>query len=203
VIVIGLTGGIGSGKSTVAAMLVRRGALVIDADEIAHMVVEPGRPAHATVVERFGESVVAPDGGLDRAALAAIVFEDPGSLSALEAIVHPEVRAEIARRLEAESGGDRVVVLEMPLLVEARAKDEYGLAGVLVVDVTPETALERLVNIRQMDPADAKARISNQAGRPERIARADFVIMNLGTLDELEEMAGRAWEWIGRLRDHE
>ena len=199
-IVVGLTGGIGSGKSTVAAMLMRRGAVLIDADEIADEVVEPGRPAYAKVVERFGDEVVAADGRLDRPALAAIVFGDPRSLSDLEAIVHPEVRTEVAMRLTAESSGDRVVVVDIPLLVESGARRDYGLSGVLVVDVPPEIAVERLVDIRQMDRADAKARIANQATRSERIASADFVIMNMGTLDELEEMAGRAWEWIGTLR---
>ena len=144
-IVIGLTGGIGSGKSTVAAMLVQRGAVLIDADAVAREVVEPGTPAYGKVVERFGEDVLAPDRSLDRRALAAIVFDDPVALFDLEAIVHPEVRAEIAARLVGESSGERIVVLEIPLLVEGEGSDGYGLAGVLVVDAPSDICLERLV----------------------------------------------------------
>ena len=199
-IVIGLTGGIGSGKSTVAGMLVERGAVLIDADEVAREVVEPGRAAHAKVVERFGDDVVAPDRCLDRSAIAAIVFDDPRALADLNAIVHPEVRAEIATRLASQSGGDNVVVLDIPLLVEGGAPDRFGLTGVLVVDAPVDLVLERLVNRRQMGRSDAEARIANQAGRLERVARADFVIMNAGTLDELEEKVTDAWAWIGRLR---
>ncbi|MGO9335485.1 MAG: dephospho-CoA kinase [Acidimicrobiales bacterium] len=199
-IVIGLTGGIGSGKSTVARMLVGRGAVLIDADEVAREVVEPGRAAYAKVVERFGDDVVAPDRCLDRSAIAAIVFDDPRALADLNAIVHPEVRAEIATRLASQSGGDNVVVLDIPLLVEGGAPDRFGLTGVLVVDAPVDLVLERLVNRRQMDRSDAEARIANQAGRLERVARADFVIMNAGTLDELEEKVTDAWAWIGRLR---
>lgn len=199
-ITVGLTGGIGSGKSTVAAMLVRRGAVLLDADEIAREVLEPGLPGYDEVVASFGGRVVAPDGRIDRSALAAIVFSDATRLSDLEAIVHPRVRAEIALRLEGESGGEDVVVVDIPLLVEKRARHEYGLAGLLVVDAPPGLALDRLVRMRHMDRTDAEARIASQATRTERIAGADFVIMNMGTLDELEEMAGRAWEWIGTLR---
>jgi dephospho-CoA kinase len=176
--------------------------VLIDADQVAREVVGAGRPAYAKVVERFGCGVVAPDGSLDRPALAEIVFDDPVALAALEAIVHPEVRAEIAARLDAESSGDHVVVLDVPLLVEGDHIDHYGLGGVLVVDAPVDIALERLVNKRQMRRSDAEARIAKQAGRSERIAKADFVIMNMGTLEELEEMVRRAWEWIEDLRDH-
>ncbi|MGA3216038.1 MAG: dephospho-CoA kinase [Acidimicrobiales bacterium] len=202
-IVVGLTGGIGSGKSTVASMLVARGALLIDADEVAREVVEPGWPAHAKVVERFGDEVVAPDGSLNRQALAKIVFDDPVALAELEAIVHPAVRDEIATRLAAKASGDHLVVLDIPLLFEAGGIDQYGLSGVLVVDAPLDVVLERLVNLRHMARADAEARIANQAGRSERIAGADFVIMNMGTLDELEEMASRAFSWMAHLRDQD
>jgi len=195
VIVVGLTGGIGSGKSTVGALLVARGAVLIDADELAREVVEPGRPAYGKVVERFGEDVVRPDGSLDRAAIAAIVFKDPGALTDLNAIVHPEVAAEIGTRLASESGGDHIVVLDIPLLVEG-GSDGYAFAGLLVVDAPVDLALERLVSERGMDRSDAEARIANQATREERIRRADFVIMNMGTLDELDEMVSRAWAWM-------
>ncbi|MGA2803894.1 MAG: dephospho-CoA kinase [Acidimicrobiales bacterium] len=206
-IVVGLTGGIGSGKSTVAAMLVERGAVLIDADELAREVVEPGRRAHAKVVERFGPRVVAPDGSLDRSAMAAIVFSDPVSLADLSAIVHPEVRSEVVSRLASLPAGQRVVVLDIPLLVEGAGPDPYGLAGVIVVDAPLDLVLERLVTKRRMDRSDAESRIANQASRQERIARADYVIMNTGTLDELEEMVGRAWNWIeglaaGRAVEH-
>jgi dephospho-CoA kinase len=198
-IVVGLTGGIGSGKSTVAALLVERGAVLIDADEVAREVVEPGRPAHAKVVELFGDEVVAPDGTLDRSAIAAIVFDDPVSLAELNAIVHPEVRAEMANRLASLSGTEHVVVLDIPLLVEDGGPDRYGLEGVIVVDAPVDVVLERLVNRRRMDRSDAEARIASQASRPERIAQADFVILNAGTLDELVEVVDQAWAWIGRL----
>jgi dephospho-CoA kinase len=199
-IAIGLTGGIGSGKSTVGSMLVGRGAVLIDADEIAREVVQPGRPANAKVIERFGDAVVAPDGSLDRKALAAVVFNDPVCLSDLEAIVHPEVRAEVLTRLAALGAGDDVVVIDLPLLVERGDVTKYALSGVLVVDAPVDIAIERLVKLRQMDRFDAEARIANQADRPSRIALADFVIMNMGTLEALEEMVGRAWRWIEQLR---
>jgi dephospho-CoA kinase len=203
VTVVGLTGGIGAGKSTVAAMLVARGAVLIDADEIAREVVGKGCPAHARVVERFGPEIVAPDGELDRQALAAKVFKDPPALADLEAIVHPEVRAEIASRLALEADADRVVVLDIPLLVEGGHLDEYDPAGVLVVDAPEELAVERLVELRHMARSDAEARIANQVSRTERIAKADFVIMNMGTREELEEMVRRAWEWMLGLRSRD
>jgi dephospho-CoA kinase len=199
VIVIGLTGGIGAGKSIVASMLVERGAVLIDADVLAREVVAPGRPAHAKVIERFGDKVVSPDGSIDRPALAAEVFNDKAALRDLEAIIHPEVRAEIAARLAAEASGDRVVVLEVPLLVEGGDLGSYGLAGVIVIDAPEDIALERLVTTRHMERSDAEARIANQVERAERIAKADFVILNVGTLEELEEMVNRAWDWMGRL----
>jgi dephospho-CoA kinase len=199
VIVIGLTGGIGSGKSTVAAKLVERGAVLVDADALAREVVEPGRPAFDKVVQRFGDKVVAPDGTLDRRAIAGIVFNDAAALADLNAIVHPDVGAEVGARLSAQAGSDHVVVLDVPLLVEGGAADRFGLAGVLVVDAPVDIALERLVNERHMDRSDAEARIANQASREERIRRADFVIMNMGTLEELDEMVARAWSWIDGL----
>lgn len=198
-IIVGLTGGIGSGKSTVAGLLVQRGAVLIDADQVAREVVEPGRPAYRKVVERFGGALVTPDGSLDRAALAAIVFEDPDTLAELNSIVHPEVRAEIAGRLESLSASSQVVVLDIPLLVEGDSGDSYGLAGVIVVDAPLDLVLDRLVEGRKMDRSDVEARIASQANRTERLARADFVILNSGTLEELEETAGHTWDWIGSL----
>ena len=199
-IVIGLTGGIGSGKTYVGARLVERGAVLIDADLLAREVVEPGRPAYGRVVERFGAEVVAPDGKLDRAAIAAIVFNDAQALADLNAIVHPEVGVEIAARLATESAGDHVVVLDIPLLVEAGNTDRYPFDGVLVVDAPLDLVLDRLVSVRGMDRADAEARIANQASREERIRAADFVIMNMGSFEELDEMVARAWAWIEGLQ---
>ncbi len=200
-ILVGLTGGIGSGKSTVADRLVQRGAVLIDADALARQVVEPGRDAFDKVVERFGAAVVGPDGGLDRAAIAEVVFNDTQALADLNAIVHPAVGVEVMERVAAETGTDHVVILDIPLLVEGNARERYQLAGVLVVDAPVDLALERLVTERGMDRTDAERRIANQATREERISQADFVIMNMGTLAELDEMVGRAWAWIEHLRD--
>ena len=199
-IVVGLTGGIGSGKTYVGARLVERGAVLIDADVLAREVVEPGRPAYGRVVERFGSEVVAPDGKLDRAAIAAIVFNDAQALADLNAIVHPEVGVEIAARLATESAGDHVVVLDIPLLVEAGNAERYPFDGVLVVDAPVDLVLDRLVSVRGMERADAEARIANQASREERIRAADFVIMNMGSFEELDEMVARAWAWIEGLQ---
>ena len=176
-IVVGLTGGIGSGKSTVSAFLAERGAVVVDADAITRQLQAPGQPVLAAIVERFGPEIVSADGTLDRAALAAIVFDDPAALKDLTAIVHPAVGKEIARRLEAERGGDRVVVLDIPLLVES---GRYQVAGLVVVDVDPDVAVERLVRFRGMSEADARARMANQVSRADRLAKADWVIDNSG-----------------------
>lgn len=194
-IAIGLTGGIGSGKSTVAAMLVELGAVLIDADAIAREVVEPGRPAWHRLRQRFGEGVFTRSGELDRAALASVAFSDPEALGELNAIVHPEVGAEMLRRLAAEAGSDHVVVLDIPLLAEG-GRERYPVAGVLVVDCPVDLAVERLVGSRAMDRADAERRVAAQMTREERLRAADFVIMNMGTTEELAEMARRAWRWM-------
>ncbi|MBK9181321.1 MAG: dephospho-CoA kinase [Acidimicrobiales bacterium] len=193
---VGLTGGIGAGKSTVSALLAERGAVIVDADAITRQLQAPGEPVFAAIVERFGTGVVAPDGLLDRPALAAIVFSDPAALADLNAIVHPAVGAEIARRIEAERVTDHVVVLDIPLLVES---GRSGMAGVIVVDVAPEVAVARLVGQRGFDEADARARIANQASREERVARADVVIDNSGDRDELARRVDEVWAWIQRL----
>lgn len=202
-IAVGLTGGIGSGKSTVAAMLVRRGVVLIDADQLSRMVVEPGGPAYEPVVSRFGTEVVRPDGTLDRQALAAVVFGDDQARRALNAIVHPEVGRLMAERLAAEAGSDHVVVLDIPLLADAGGKERLPIVGVLVVDAPEEVALERLVRERGMDRADAERRIAAQVSRADRLRQADFVIMNTGTLDELEDMVDRAWAWMRTLGPHD
>src|SRR5690606_17159930 len=201
VLVIGLTGGIGSGKSTVSAMLAERGAVVVDADAIVRELQQPGTPVFDAMVERFGREIVAADGTLDRAAVADRVFDDPAALADLNAIVHPAVGAEIARRLEELAPTDAVVVLDVPLLVES--KNPYPVAGLLVVDVDPEVAVRRLVEHRGMREADVRARMARQASREERLARADHVIDNSGTLDDLARQVDEAWAWIEGLRSRQ
>ncbi|MGE3620152.1 MAG: dephospho-CoA kinase [Acidimicrobiia bacterium] len=196
-LVIGLTGGIGSGKSTVSAMLAARGAAVVDADAITRELQVPGTPVFEAMAARFGPGVVAADGTLDRQAVADVVFADPEALADLNAIVHPAVRAEIARRLAELSGTDRVVVLDVPLLVESGRSSH---AGLIVVDVDPELAVRRLVEQRGMREDDARARIGRQASRAERLARADLVVDNSGTLEDLARRVDEAWDWIQGLR---
>ncbi len=192
-ILIGLTGGIGAGKSTVSAALAARGAVVIDADAITRELQEPGQPVFQAMVERFGSQIVREDGTLDRAAVADIVFPDPAALQDLNAIVHPSVGAEIAARLQAEADGDRVVVLDVPLLVESGRDD---MVGTIVVDCDPEVAVARLVEHRGFREDDARARIARQVDRAERLAHADFVIENDGPLEALEPQIERCWAWI-------
>ncbi|HEX5268073.1 MAG TPA: dephospho-CoA kinase [Acidimicrobiales bacterium] len=192
--VVGLTGGIGSGKSTVASLLADKGAVVIDADRISREVMAPGGAAFGPVVERFGPGVVAPDGTLDRAGLAQIVFNDRDALKDLEGITHPAIGRVMAERMaEAAADPDRVVVMDIPLLAEGTSRERYGLAAVIVVDTPEDLALERLVAQREMDPADARARMANQAGRDERRALADHVIDNSGSLEHLQAEVDRVW----------
>jgi dephospho-CoA kinase len=193
VIVVGLTGGIGSGKSTVSGLLADRGAVVIDADAITRALQRPGTAVFDAMVERFGPAIVAPDGTLDRAAVAAVVFADEAARKDLEAIVHPAVGAEMVRRLQDLAGTDAVVVYDVPLLVEAGRR---GFAAVVVVDVDPEIAVRRLVEQRGMAEADVRARIANQASRAQRLAVADRVIDNSGSPDELERQVDTVWQWL-------
>ncbi|MCY3953315.1 MAG: dephospho-CoA kinase [bacterium] len=197
---VGLTGCIGSGKSTVAAALVERGAVLLDADAIVAELQQPGRPVLEQMVAHFGPSILRPDGHLDRGAVAALVFEDPHELAALNVIVHPAVRAEMAARRRELAGSDAVIVADIPLLAEAGPERREGLAGVVVVDVEPETAVQRLVAGRGLTADEARARLARQATRAERLGLADFVIDNNGTLDQLEEQVHRCWTWIGSLR---
>jgi dephospho-CoA kinase len=196
VLVVGLTGGIGSGKSTVSALLAEKGALVIDADAITREVQQPGHEVFDAMVERFGDGIVAADGSLDRPAVAAIVFADEAARKDLEAIVHPAVGAEMVERMQAVAGTDRIVVYDVPLLVESARK---GYGAVVVVDVDPEIAVRRLVEQRHMDEADARARIANQASRSDRLAVADRVIDNSGSLEELHRQVDDIWTWIESL----
>jgi dephospho-CoA kinase len=193
VVLIGLTGGIGSGKSTVSALLAERGAVVIDADAITRELQQRGTEVFREMVDRFGPSIVAADGSLDRQAVADIVFRDPAALADLGAIVHPAVGREIARRLEAEQGTDHVVVLDVPLLVESGRDDMRAL---VVVDVDPEMAVTRLVAQRGMREHDARARMANQVSRDDRLARADLVIDNSGSLEDLTAAVAELWPRI-------
>ena len=187
---IGLTGGIGSGKSTVSARLADRGAVVIDADAITRDLQRPGEPVYDAMVERFGGAILLPDGTLDRQAVADIVFADSEALADLGRIVHPAVGAEIARRLEAEAATDHLVVLDVPLLVESGRDDMVAL---IVVDIDPELAVRRLVEQRGMREDDARARMARQATREDRLARADIVIDNSGTLEHLDAVIADVW----------
>jgi dephospho-CoA kinase len=194
---VGLTGGIGSGKSTVSAMLEARGAVIVDADKIAREVVEPGTPGYDAIVEGFGDAVVAVDGALDRAALAAIVFNDEDARLALNGIVHPAVGVAMAERMQSHAETDDVLILDVPLLVESRRP---GMTGVIVVDCPEEIAVQRLVEQRGFDEEDARNRIAAQASREERRAIADVVIDNSGSLEDLVSQVDAAWAWIDELR---
>ena len=192
-ILVGLTGGIGSGKSTVSVALAERGAVVVDADAIVHELQQPGQPVLAAMVERFGQDILFADGTLDRKAVAAIVFADPDALKALGEIVHPSVQAEIFRRVTENEPTDNIVVLDIPLLAESGWE---GLVGTIVVDLDPELAVERLVAHRDYTEEDARARIANQASRETRLADAAFVIDNSGTIADLTPQIDACWEWI-------
>ncbi|WP_405732327.1 dephospho-CoA kinase [Streptomyces sp. NBC_01537] len=187
----GLTGGIGSGKSTVSALLVSYGAVLIDADRIAREVVEPGTPGLAAVVAEFGTGVLLPDGSLDRPGLGSIVFADPDRLKALNAIVHPLVRDRSSQQ-EAAAGPGTVVVHDVPLLAENALAPLYDV--VVVVDAAPSTQLDRLVRLRGMTQEEARARMAAQATREQRLAVADFVIDNDGPLDALEPQVRKVWD---------
>ena len=190
-LLVGLTGGIGSGKSTVARLLEKRGAVVFDADLLAREAVEPGTPGHAAVIERFGADVLAPGGELDREALASIVFADPSARRDLEEIVHPEVRRLFAEGSEAYRDTDRVVVFSAPLLVETGMHTAFEI--LVVVSATVATQIERLMRQRGMSESSIRARIVAQAPLEDKAAVADFLVDNEGTLDELESQVDRLW----------
>lgn len=198
-LVVGLTGGIGAGKSTVSRLLAERGAVIVDADLIAREVVEPGGPAYQGVVDRFGKAVLLDDGTLDRAALAEVVFSDAEALADLNKIVHPAVGAVIAERLVEESPTDHVVILDVPLLVES---GRTNTAGTIVVDCPPEEALRRAV-ARGLPEDDVRRRMANQVSREERLAKADFVVDNSGPVEALDAEVDRLWSWISSLQSAE
>jgi dephospho-CoA kinase len=190
---IGLTGGIGSGKSTVSRLLAERGAVIVDADAIAREVVERGTPGLAAVIEAFGDAVLAADGSLDRAALAAVVFADPEARRTLDAIVHPLVRAR-AVEVAAAAPPDAVVVNDVPLLAETGQASSYDV--VLVVETDPATRIARLVQ-RGLTAEDARARIAVQATDEQRRAIADVVLDNSGTPEQLAAQVESFWaEWV-------
>jgi len=193
VLLIGLTGGIGAGKSSVSAALARRGAVIVDADAIVRELQSPGTDVFGEMVERFGSGIVSEDGTLDRAAVAQVVFTDPQALADLGAIVHPRVHAEIERRIAEQTDTDHVVVLDIPLLAEAGWP---GLAGTIVVDLDPDIAVQRLIAHRGFSEEDARNRIANQMEREQRLSRADFVVDNHGDPEALEAEVDRAWTWI-------
>ncbi len=193
VIEFGLTGGIGSGKSTVAEQLVARGAVLIDADAIVREVQSPGSPVLARMAQALDADILLPDGALDRAKVAGIVFSDPDKLAALNAVVHPAVIDEMTRRRTLHNDSDATLLLDIPLLVESGYEN---LGGIIVVDVDPEIAVARLVAHRGFSEDDARLRISRQASRAERLARADFVVENEGDLDELRQRVDECWAWI-------
>ncbi|MEU3723754.1 dephospho-CoA kinase [Streptomyces sp. NPDC031705] len=188
---VGLTGGIGAGKSEVSRLLAQYGAVVVDADRIAREVVEPGTPGLAAVVEAFGESVLTADGRLDRPGLGAVVFADPAKLRTLNAIVHPLVGARSAE-LERAAGPDAIVVHDVPLLAENGLAPLYDL--VVVVDAAPGTQLARLTALRGMAEEEARARMAAQATREQRLAVATLVIDNDGPLEALEPQVRKVWE---------
>lgn len=192
---VGLTGGIGAGKSEVSRLLVEQGAVLIDADRIAREVVAPGTPGLAAVVDAFGEDVLAPDGGLDRPKLGSIVFADPEKLAVLNSIVHPLVGAR-TRELERSASEEAVVVHDVPLLAENSLAPLYDL--VIVVDASPETQLDRLVRLRGMTEEDARARMAAQAPREKRLEIADVVIDNDVPLEELQRRVREVWADLAR-----
>jgi dephospho-CoA kinase len=189
---VGLTGNIGSGKSTVAQLLSERGATIIDADVLARRAVEPGTDAHRSIAERWGTSILGADGMLDRAALRRIVFSDPAELEQLNAIVHPEVermRAELVER--ARQRGDRLVVCDIPLLFERRMTE--GFERIVLVDAPRPVRLERLVRERGLRETEAMDMIVAQMPAELKRARADFVIDNDGSLTALDQRVSEVW----------
>jgi dephospho-CoA kinase len=194
--VVGLTGGMGAGKSTVARLLAAHGAHVIDADAIARAVVAPGTPGLDAIMKRFGPDVIGDEGAMDRAAVASIVFADPAALRALEAITHPAIRETIAAELRAHadaehSDNERVVILDHPLLVETGLA--AGLEAVVVVTAPVELRVARLASGRGIAEGDARARIASQASDEERAAAATHVVSNAGDASSLSREVDRLW----------
>jgi dephospho-CoA kinase len=197
---VGLTGGIGAGKSTVARLLVDRGAQLVDADLIARQVVAPGGPAYQPLIDRFGPGIVDDQGVIDRPKVAELVFGHPEALADLNAITHPAIGVEMIARKDRFEGTDEIVVLEIPLL-RAVHRELLSLAAVVVVDTPTELALHRLVSQRGMSPEDAEARIGSQVDRAARLEGADLVIDNSGDEYHLVAEVDRVWAALVDLRD--
>ena len=197
---VGLTGGIGSGKSAVADLLVERGAVLIDADQVARDVVAPGGPAYQPLIDRFGEGIVAADGTIDRQALANIAFADEESRLALNAITHPAIGIRMIEMRDALAHTDDIVILAIPLLT-ALHRETVKLHKVVVVDTPTDVALERLLSQRGFDKADAEARIRSQISREERCQEADYVLDNSGDRVALEREVAKLWDWLLAARD--
>ena len=192
---VGLTGGIGAGKSTVAEMLAEHGALIIDADAISRELVEPGEPALHLLVEEFGTNIIRPDGSLDRGALASRAFADEDGTARLNAVMHPLIRAETQRRLaDAEEQGAEIIVYDMPLLVETGQAELVDI--VVVVDVPVELQVVRATGLRGLEEADVRRRIAAQATRDERLSIADVVIENSGDRWETQRQVDKLWEQL-------
>lgn len=200
-ILIGLTGGIASGKSTVAGMLRSKGAHIIDADRLGHEAIAPGQPAYDALVARFSADILASDGTIDRSKLAAIVFADPSARADLESVTHPVIYSRILSKIEELRNTDDVVVLDAALLVEMfpdRGRS-IGIECLVVVSSFPEEQLKRMIELRGMDEVDARARIDAQAPAERKLAAADIVVNNRGTLAELEESVDTLWSEIHSL----
>lgn len=202
----GLTGGIGSGKSTVSALLAERGAVIVDADAIVRGLQQPGELVFDAMVERWGHTIVQEDGTLDRAAVASIVFTDDDELQALNGIVHPAVVSESDRIIAGVAETDSLVVHDIPLLVlpggellSSRDRSEW--AGIVVVDTPEELAIDRVVASRGMEREAVEARVAAQASRDDRRGVADFVVDNSGDLDALIAEVDRCWAWMQEQRN--
>jgi dephospho-CoA kinase len=192
---VGLTGGIGSGKSAVADLLVERGAVLIDADQVARDVVAPGGPAYQPLVDRFGPEILHEDGTIDRKALAAVAFADEETRLELNAITHPAIGIAMIQARDALADTDDIVVLAIPLLT-ALHRETVKLHKVVVVDTPTDVALERLLSQRGFDRADAEARIRSQISREERAKEADYVLDNSGDREALEIEVAKLWDWL-------
>ena len=192
---VGLTGGIGSGKSAVADLLVERGAVLIDADQVARDVVAPGGPAYQPLVDRFGPGILDGDGTIDRKALAAVAFADEETRLELNAITHPAIGIAMIQARDALADTDDIVVLAIPLLT-ALHRETVKLHKVVVVDTPTGVALERLLSQRGFDRADAEARIRSQISREERVEEADYVLDNSGDREALEVEVAKLWDWL-------
>jgi dephospho-CoA kinase len=206
VILIGLSGGIGSGKSTAAALLEARGAVILDADRIAHEILAPGGAAVAAVAERFGPGVVGSDGGIDRPKLRSVVFADPAARRDLEAVTHPLIYAEMATRLNVSFAPDTVVVVDAPLLVETGGRDRFGMRALVVVAAEQSQQIQRVVARGGMTAQEAATVIAAQAPAERKLAAADYVLDNRGTPEALEAGVETLWaellDRFGSSADH-